>query len=89
MQEIDKDSPILEEMPEVYSLFQTYRYTVTFNPAALVINGGIVLYFNGEYRRIQNDTFQFDAMYKLSLKEIYKILEGTTGIKKIQGEFKK
>lgn len=89
MKEITKDSPESMYEPGAVGLFSTYRYIVEFNINNSILKGTFFeIYINGKYRLIDQPVLYFDSVHKLNIKEVYEMFEGTTGIKKITGDFK-
>lgn len=70
------------------SIFDIYTYYIEFNRAVFALNGEINFFFDDRYITINDHIFQFDSMYQLSIEDIPKIFEGTTGIYSFSGDFK-
>jgi|SRR5690606_11161621 len=70
------------------SIFDVYTYYIEFSLSAFVMEEKINFFFDGRQITTNNHVFQFDSMYQLSIEDIPKIFEGTTGIYSFSGDFK-
>ena len=87
MEYIDKNSDILKDNPEVHSMFYTYKYKIYFKIPKFFINFKFII--DGQERYSDLPVIEFYSQYQLTEKEVLDKFKGTTGIKKITGEFKK